>query len=146
MNASTTHGALAKTIGTKPEFIPRRRSDVDASLRWSTFASTRIEPGHRISSPRFTDLYHLQEAGGATAAELGDLHGFRLIELPFGGPPRAEVERVFATGGSNLAAWLGMTRIDPARADLPTPNATAGCSAKQGSCRSDSGAVVRHPA
>lgn len=156
VNASTTRmEALAKTIGTTPEFIPRRRSDVDAFVALVDRSQARaLNPAIAFHFAADVPIYTTsQAAGGASAAELGDLDGFRLTELPwqvYPSPIRAEVDAAFATGGSNLSPLYALG-IDAyrlaARADLLTSNATGGLLGETGQLQiQSSGAVVRHPA
>lgn len=156
VNASTTRmEALAKTIGTTPEFMPRRRSDVDAFVALVSHSQARaLNPAMAFYFAADVPIYTTsQAAGSATPTDLADLDGLRLTELPWQVYPsaiRTEVDAAFPTSDSNLSPLYALG-IDAyrlaARVDLLRPSAVGGLLGETGQLQiQGSGAVVRHPA
>jgi len=156
VNASATRmEALAKTIGTTPEFIPRRRSDVDAFVALVGHSQARaLNPAMAFHFAADVPIYATsQVTGGATSTDLADLDGFRLTELPWQVYPsaiRADVDAAFPSVDSSLSPLYALG-IDAyrlaARADLLTASASGGLLGETGQLQiQSSGAVVRQPA
>lgn len=147
--------ALAQTIGTKPEFIPRRRADVDAVVAFVDPSQARaLNPAMAFYFASELPIYATSQATtniGATG--LAELDGFRTTQLPWHVYPSAVRDEVFAaftnirTDLSALYA-LGVDAYRLAdRAGLLAQHATGGLLGETGQLQiQGSGAVVRQPA
>jgi outer membrane PBP1 activator LpoA protein len=156
VNTSTTRKeALAKTIGSTPEFIPRRRSDVDAFVALVGHSHARaLNPAMSFYFAADVPIYATsQVAGGGTSTDLADLDGLRVTELPwqvYSSAIRTEVDAAFPSVDPTLSPLYALG-VDAyrlaARADLLTATATGGLLGETGQLQiQSSGAVVRHPA
>jgi uncharacterized protein len=156
VDASTARmEALARTVGTMPAFIPRRRSDLDAVVALVDPSQARaLNPAMAFHFAADVPIYATSQAAGvATRAELAELNGFRLTELPWRVYPstvRDEVYAAFANAGSNLSPLyaLGVDAYRLAdRVDLLASNSTGALLGETGQLQvQSSGVVVRFPA
>jgi len=155
VDASTARmEALARTLGTTPEFAPRRRGDVEAVVAFVDPTQARaLNPALAFHFATDIPVYATsQAAGGATPGELAELDGFRLTELPWQVYPSAlrdEVEAAFAAGRSSLGPLyaLGVDAYRLAdRAGSMLEHATALLGATGQLNIGNDGSVVRDPA
>jgi len=146
--------ALAKTIGSTPEFTARRRSDVDALVALTDPAQARaLNSAMAFHFAADVPIYATsQSAGTASSGELGDLNGIRLTELPWQVYPSAihdEVGAAFANSRSSLsplyALGVDAFRLSD-RADLLIPNSPGRLLGETGQLQvQGSGVVTREP-
>jgi uncharacterized protein len=156
VDASTARlDALSATLGTKPEFLPRRRNDVDAIVAFVGPGQARaLNPALAFHFATDLPVYATaQAAGTSTGAELADLNGFRLTELPWQVYPsslRAGVDAAFGLVGSALAPLyaLGVDAYRVAdRAELLTSVAGGGLFGETGQLQvRNGGSLLREPA
>jgi uncharacterized protein len=146
--------ALSKTIGTKPEFTARRRSDVDALIALTDPAQSRaLNPAMAFHFASDVPIYATSQSAGTTTADLGDLNGIRLTALPWQIYPSAvrdEADAAFGASRSALASLyaLGVDayRLSD-RADLLQPNAAGRLLGETGLLQIHApGVVARDPA
>jgi outer membrane PBP1 activator LpoA protein len=147
--------ALTKTIGSTPEFIARRRSDLDALVALTDPAQSRaLNSAMAFYFAADVPIYATsQSAGAGSANALGDLNGLRLTELPWQVYPsaiRKEVESAFANSHSSMsplyALGVDAFRLSD-RADLMIPNSPGRLLGETGQLQvQGSGVVTREPA
>ena len=145
---------MSATIGVKPEFVPRRRTDVDAIVAFVGSVQARaLKPAMAFHFATEIPVYATAQATGtATSAELTDLDGFRLTELPWLVYPstlRSDVDAAFSLVRSALAPLyaLGVDAYRVAdRADLLTADG-GGLFGETGQLEiTGSGSLLRDPA
>jgi outer membrane PBP1 activator LpoA protein len=100
--------ALARTIGSKPEFIARGRTDLDALVALTDPAQSRaLKSAMAFHFAADVPIYATSQVVGAAApGTLGELDGIRLTELPWrvqASAIRSEVESSFANARSTLS-------------------------------------------
>jgi outer membrane PBP1 activator LpoA protein len=146
--------ALSKTLGTKPEFTARRRSDVDALIALTDPAQSRaLNPAMAFHFASDVPIYATSQSAGATTTDLGDLNGIRLTALPwqiYPSPIREETDAAFGAARSPLTSLyaLGVDAFRLSdRADLLQPNAAGRLLGETGQLQIHApGVVVRDPA
>jgi len=146
---------LSKTIGSKPEFTARRRSDLDALVALTDPAQSRaLNSAMAFHFAADIPIYATsQSAGTASAGELADLNGFRLTQLPWQVYPsaiRREVESAFPSARSPLlplyALGVDAFRLSN-RADLLIPDSPGRLMGETGQLQvQGTGVVTRDPA
>ena len=147
--------ALSKTLGTKPEFTARRRSDLDALVALTDPAQARaLNSAMAFHFAADVPIYATSQAtSNASPGELGDLNGIRITELPWQVYPSAirdEVEAAFASSHTSLsplyALGVDAFRLSD-RADLLIPNSPGRLLGETGQLQvSGNGVVAREPA
>jgi len=146
--------ALSKTIGTKPEFTARRRSDVDALIAFTDPAQSRaLNPAMAFHFASDVPIYATSQSAGTATSDLGDLNGIRMTALPwqiYASPIRDEADAAFGASRSPLnslyALGVDAFRLSD-RADLMMPNAAGGLLGETGRLQIHApGIVVRDPA
>jgi uncharacterized protein len=147
--------ALSKTLGSKPEFTARRRSDLDALVALTDPAQARaLNSAMAFHFAADVPIYATSQATtNASSNDLGDLNGFRITELPWQVYPsaiRTEVESAFANSRSSLsplyALGVDAFRLSD-RADLLIPNSPGRLLGETGQLQvSGAGVVAREPA
>lgn len=147
--------ALSKTLGSKPEFTARRRSDLDALVALTDPAQARaLNSAMAFHFAADVPIYATSQATtNASSNDLGDLNGFRITELPwqvYPSPIRIEVESAFANSRTSLsplyALGVDAFRLSD-RADLLIPNSPGRLLGETGQLQvSGAGVVVREPA
>jgi len=146
--------ALSKTIGTKPEFTARRRSDVDALIALTDPAQSRaLNPAMAFHFASDVPIYATSQSAGTTVADLGDLNGMRMTALPwqiYPSPIRDEADAAFGATRSALSSLyaLGVDAFRLSdRADLLLPNSAGRLLGETGQLQIHApGIVVRDPA
>jgi hypothetical protein len=122
--------ALSKTLGSKPEFTARRRSDLDALVALTDPAQARaLNSAMAFHFAADVPIYATSQATtNASSNDLGELNGFRITELPwqvYPSPIRTEVESAFANSRTSLsplyALGVDAFRLSD-RADLLIPS------------------------
>lgn len=147
--------ALSKTLGSKPEFTARRRSDLDALIALTDPAQARaLNSAMAFHFAADVPIYATSQATtNASSNDLGDLNGFRITELPwrvYPSPIRIEVESAFANSRTSLsplyALGVDAFRLSD-RADLLIPNSPGRLLGETGQLQvSGTGVVTREPA
>jgi outer membrane PBP1 activator LpoA protein len=146
--------ALSKTIGVKPEFTTRRRSDVSALVAFTDPGQSRaLNPAMAFHFASDVPIYATsQSVGSASTAELGDLNGMRVTEMPwqvYASPIRQQIDEAFRNAKSSAPLYaLGVDayRLSD-RADLLVPGATGRLLGETGQLElHPPGVVVRDPA
>jgi outer membrane PBP1 activator LpoA protein len=147
--------ALTRTIGTRPEFVPRRRSDLDALIVLTDPAQARaVNAAMAYYFAADVAIYAMAQAAGAgSARELGELDGFRLPELQwriFPSEIRTEIDASFPAARSTLAPLfaLGVDAFQLSeRPDLLLANSPARLTGATGTLQVlATGLVTREPA
>ena len=146
--------ALAKTIGAKPEFLPRSRTDLDALVALTDPGQSRaLKSAMAFHFAGDVPIYATsQVTGGAAAGALAELDGVRLTELPWrvqASAIRGEVEASFAGASSTLsplyALGVDAFRISD-RAELLIPNSPGRLLGETGVLKvQSSGVIAREP-
>ena len=147
--------ALSKTLGSKPEFTARRRSDLDALIALTDPAQARaLNSAMAFHFAADVPIYATSQAtANASSNDLGDLNGFRITELPwqvYPSPIRTDVESAFANSRTSLsplyALGVDAFRLSD-RADLLIPNSPGRLLGETGQLQvSGAGVVAREPA
>ena len=147
--------SLSKTIGTRPEFAARRRSDVDALIAFTDPAQARaLNSATAYHFAADVPIYTTSQAtGGSTQGVLQDLNGIRLTELPWQVYPSAirdEVASAFSSAQAALsplyALGVDAFRLSE-RADLLAANSPGRLLGETGQLQvQSSGVVTRDPA
>jgi len=147
--------ALAKTLGSKPEFTARRRSDLDALVVLTDPAQARaLNSAMAFHFAGDVPIYATSQATtNASSNDLSDLNGFRITELPwqvFPSAIRTEVESAFSNSHTSLsplyALGIDAFRLSD-RADLLIPNSSGRLLGETGQLQvSGGGVVAREPA
>ncbi len=147
--------ALAKTIGSKPEFIARSRSDLDALVALTDPGQSRaLKSAMAFHFAADVPIYATsQVVGAATSGALVELDGIRLTELPWrlqASTIRGEVEGSFASASSTLsplyALGIDAFRLSD-RAELLIPSSPGRLLGETGVLKvQSSGAISREPA
>ena len=147
--------ALSKTLGSKPEFTSRRRSDLDALVALTDPAQARaLNSAMAFHFAADVPIYATSQAATNTSSnDLGDLNGFRITELPWQVYPsaiRTEVESAFTNSRTSLsplyALGVDAFRLSD-RADLLIPNSPGRLLGETGQLQvSGAGVVAREPA
>ncbi len=147
--------ALSKTLGSKPEFTARRRSDLDALVALTDPAQARaLNSAMAFHFAADVPIYATSQATiNASSNDLGELNGFRITELPwqvYPSPIRTEVESAFANSRTSLsplyALGVDAFRLSD-RADLLIPNSPGRLLGETGQLQvSGAGVVAREPA
>jgi outer membrane PBP1 activator LpoA protein len=146
--------ALSKTIGTKPEFTARRRSDVDALIALTNAAQSRaLNPAMAFHFASDVPIYATSQSAGTSMSDLDDLNGIRMTALPwqiYPSPVRDEVNTAFGASQSPLSSLyaLGVDAFRLSnRADLLLPNAAGRLLGETGQLQMQApGIIVRDPA
>ena len=146
--------ALSKTIGSKPEFTARRRSDVDALIALTDPAQSRaLNPAMAFHFANDVPIYATSQSAGAPTSDLGDLNGMRMTALPwqiYPSPIREQADAAFGASRSALSSLyaLGVDAFRLSdRADLLVPNAAGRLLGETGQLQIHApGIVVRDPA
>jgi len=146
--------SLSKTIGTRPEFTARRRSDVDALIAFTDPAQARsLNSATAYHFAADVPIYATSQAAvGSAQGVLRDLNGIRMTELPwqvYPSPIRAEVESAFSNAQPALsplyALGVDAFRLSE-RADLLTANSRGRLLGETGQLQvQSSGVVTRDP-
>lgn len=147
--------ALSKTLGSKPEFTARRRSDLDALIALTDPGQARaLNSAMAFHFAADVPIYATSQATtNASSNDLGDLNGFRITELPwqvYPSPIRINVESAFANSRTSLsplyALGVDAFRLSD-RADLLIPNSPGRLLGETGQLQvSGAGVVAREPA
>lgn len=104
---------LAKLLGFKLEFLPRARRDLDAVVALvSTVEANALAPALRFHFAQALPVYaSSQSVRGANSAQLDELSGFRVSELPwylFPDPLYREMEDAFVLRGNSLSSLYAL--------------------------------------
>ncbi len=147
--------ALSKTLGSKPEFTARRRSDLDALIALTDPGQARaLNSAMAFHFAADVPIYATsQVTTNASSNDLGDLNGFRITEPPwqvYPSPIRINVESAFANSRTSLsplyALGVDAFRLSD-RADLLIPNSPGRLLGETGQLQvSGAGVVAREPA
>jgi uncharacterized protein len=155
VDASTARlDELSATLGVKPEFLPRRRTDIDAIVAFVGPVQARaLNPALAFHFATAIPVYATAQATGtASGTELADLNGFRLTELPWQIYPsslRTGVNTAFALVRSPLAPLyaLGVDAYRVADRAQSLTSAVGGLFGETGQLQvRSSGSLLREPA